>query len=227
MKVLFTVIYIMAISMVRTEERCQLDTNTRAQLNKLFPMLLNLGVDLLKTKETIEKRWFKDSYESADIQFSVFPRQQRTNKTTPESTLEINCRILKAFISLISNFKRQFGAFSAARDVTHQLQEIKWKSGNINNFIQAIKNALKKPGHDQLRTAVIRPITSAAINSTRSFHGVRTSAQSSATARPSSTTLTLHGIALQASAMLDDFYSNIVIMQVDFMKVTKILCPKK
>ena len=51
--VLFTVIYIMAISMVRTEERCQLDTNTRAQLNKLFPMLLNLGVDLLKTKETI------------------------------------------------------------------------------------------------------------------------------------------------------------------------------
>ncbi|KAJ7336647.1 hypothetical protein OS493_011867 [Desmophyllum pertusum] len=172
-----------------------------------------------------EKRWFKDSYESADIPLSVFPSQQSTNKTTPQSTLEMNCRILKAFIPLISNFKRQFGAFSAARDVTHQLQEIKWKSGNIINFIQAIQNALKKPG--QPSTAVIRRITSAAINSTRSFHGVRTSAQSPATARPSVTILTLHGIAVQASAMLDDFYSNIVIMQVDFMKVTKILCPKK
>lgn len=56
----------------------------------------------------------------------------------------MNCHILKAFMPIINNFKRQFGAFSAAREVTHQLQEIKWKAGNIINFIQAIQNALKK-----------------------------------------------------------------------------------
>lgn len=60
------------------------------------------------------------------------------------STLDINHRILKAFMPIVTNYKRQFGAFSAARDVTHQLQEIKWKAGNIINLIQVIKNALQK-----------------------------------------------------------------------------------
>lgn len=68
----------------------------------------------------------------------------------PQNTLEINRRILKAFIPNISNFKRQFGAFLAARDVTHQLQEIKWKARNIINFIQAIENALNKVTEIQL-----------------------------------------------------------------------------
>jgi len=58
--------------------------------------------------------------------------------------LEVNRRLLKAFIPHISKFKRQFGAFSAARDVTHQLQEIKWTAGNIINFIQAVQSALLK-----------------------------------------------------------------------------------
>jgi len=44
----------------------------------------------------------------------------------------------------MSKFKRQFGAFVTARDVTHQLQEVKWKARNIINFIQAIENALRK-----------------------------------------------------------------------------------
>lgn len=42
----------------------------------------------------------------------------------------------------MSKFKRQFDAFVAARDVRHQLQEVKWKAGNIINFIQAIEKVL-------------------------------------------------------------------------------------
>lgn len=56
----------------------------------------------------------------------------------------MNCRILKAFLPIISKFKRQFGAFTAARDVTHQLQEIKWKAGTTINLIQTIQNAVQK-----------------------------------------------------------------------------------
>lgn len=44
----------------------------------------------------------------------------------------------------MSKFKRQFGAFVAARDVRHQLQEVKWKAGNIINFIQTIEKVLHK-----------------------------------------------------------------------------------
>ena len=44
----------------------------------------------------------------------------------------------------MSKFKRQFDAFVAARDVRHQLQEVKWKAGNIINFIQAIEKVLHK-----------------------------------------------------------------------------------
>ena len=36
-----------------TKKRCQFDTKTKAKLNKLLPMLLELSVDVLKTKETI------------------------------------------------------------------------------------------------------------------------------------------------------------------------------
>ena len=42
----------------------------------------------------------------------------------------------------ITKFKRQFGAFSVARDVTHQLQQMKWAVGNIIYFIQAIQSEL-------------------------------------------------------------------------------------
>ena len=68
--------------------------------------------------------------------FSVFPLQ-------PQSTLEVNYRILKVFLPLIRTLKRQLSAFSVARDVTHQLQEIRWKVENTMIFVRAIQNALK------------------------------------------------------------------------------------
>lgn len=50
----------------------------------------------------------------------------------------------------MSKFKRQFGAFAAAREVTHQVQEIRWKARNIINFIQAIENAIHKVNEMQV-----------------------------------------------------------------------------
>lgn len=50
----------------------------------------------------------------------------------------------------MSKFKRQFGAFVAAREVTHQVQEIRWKARNIINFIQAIENAIHKVNEMQV-----------------------------------------------------------------------------
>ena len=35
----------------------------------------------------------------------------------------------------------------------------------------------------------------------------------------------LYGVAVKASTMLKDFYTDIVVMQVDFVKVAKILRP--
>ena len=43
----------MAISIIQTKDICRLDTKTKAQFNKLFPMLLTVGVDVLKAKNTI------------------------------------------------------------------------------------------------------------------------------------------------------------------------------
>jgi len=50
----------------------------------------------------------------------------------------------------MSKFKRQFGAFVVAREVTHQVQEIGWKARNIINFIQAIENAIHKVNEMQV-----------------------------------------------------------------------------
>ena len=52
----------------------------------------------------------------------------------------------------MSKFKKQFGAFVAARDVTHQLQEVRWKATNIINFIQAIENAIHKVNEMRVRS---------------------------------------------------------------------------
>ena len=68
--------------------------------------------------------------------FSVFHLQ-------PQSTLEANYRILKVFMPILRGLKRKLSAFPVARDVTHQLQEIKWKVGNIMIFVRAIQSALK------------------------------------------------------------------------------------
>ena len=79
---------------------------------------------------------------------------------------------------------------------------------------------------DQPRTSGIRPSTTAVSNSTlSSVRGVPIVTQTPRTAAPSA--LTLYGVAVRASATLEDFYTNIVLMQVDFVKVTKVLCPKK
>jgi len=69
--------------------------------------------------------------------------------------LEINRGILKAFIPNMRKFKRKFGAFVVARDVTHQFQEVRWKAGNIINFIQAIENALRKVTELQLTSILL------------------------------------------------------------------------
>lgn len=63
--------------------------------------------------------------------------------------------MLKAFIPNMRKFKRQFGAFVVARDVTHQYQEVRWKAGNIINFIQAIENALRKVNELQLTSVLL------------------------------------------------------------------------
>ncbi|CAH3142136.1 unnamed protein product [Pocillopora meandrina] len=186
-------------------------------------MLLELSVDVLKTKETIEKRWVNDNYQTASVESIVTPIQQlqATKKTTPQSTLEVNYRILKVFLPLIRTLKRQLSAFSVARDVTHQLQEIRWKVENTMIFVRAIQNALK-PGQPQ--TLSLRPSTTAVSNSTlNSVSGVPIVVQTPTTAAPSA--ITLNGVAVKASAMLEDFYTEIVVMQVDLVKVTKILCP--
>ena len=52
--VLFAVLSaMMAISIIQTKDLCLLDTKTKAQFNKLVPMLLTFGVDVLKTKDAI------------------------------------------------------------------------------------------------------------------------------------------------------------------------------
>ena len=43
----------MAISIIPAKDICRLDAKTKAQFNKLFPMLLTVGVDVLKAKNTI------------------------------------------------------------------------------------------------------------------------------------------------------------------------------
>jgi len=43
----------MAVSIIQTKDICKIDVKTKAQFNKVFPMLLAFGVDVLKTKETI------------------------------------------------------------------------------------------------------------------------------------------------------------------------------
>ncbi|XP_027046457.1 uncharacterized protein LOC113673860 [Pocillopora damicornis] len=204
-----------------TKKRCQFDTKTKAKLNKLLPMLLELSVDVLKTKETIEKRWVNDNYQVASVESIVTPIQQlqATKKTTPQSTLEVNYRILKVFLPLIRTLKRQLSAFSVARDVTYQLQEIRWKVENTMIFVRAIQNALK-PGQPQ--TSSLRPSTTAVSNSTlNSVSGVPIVVQTPTTAAPSA--ITLYGVAVKASAMLEDFYTEIVVMQVDLVKPQQVL----
>ena len=61
----------------------------------------------------------------------------------------------------MNKFKRQFGGFVSARDVTHKLQEAKWKAGNIISFIQAIEKALHK-------------VTELQVTSTAPFNNMRT-----------------------------------------------------
>lgn len=62
----------------------------------------------------------------------------------PQGKLEVNRRILEAYVPYIGKFKRQFGAFSAARDVTNRLQEIKWTVENVIYFSQVIQRVLMK-----------------------------------------------------------------------------------
>ena len=62
----------------------------------------------------------------------------------PLAKLEVSRRILNGYIPHITKFKRQLGAFSSARDVSHHFQEIKWVAKTIVNTIQIIQSVLRK-----------------------------------------------------------------------------------
>ncbi|CAH3142214.1 unnamed protein product, partial [Pocillopora meandrina] len=199
---------------------CQFDTKTRAQPNKLLPVLLELSVDVLKAKETIEKRWLKESYQTASVRSTVTTIQQ-LHATKKTMLLRSELSFLKVFLPFIRTLEGKLSAFLVARDVTLQLQEIRWKVENTIIFVHAILNALK-PGQPQ--TLGLCPSTTAVNNSTlSSVGGVTILVQTPTMAAPSA--IILYGVAVKASTMLKDFYTDIVVMQVDFVKVAKILRP--
>ena len=60
-----------------------------------------------------------------------------------QSKLEVNRKIVKAFISHLSNFRKQFSAFSAAKDIAQLLQRIEIIGSNVVYYIQDIQGAPK------------------------------------------------------------------------------------
>ena len=60
-----------------------------------------------------------------------------------QSKLEVNRQIVKAFISHLSKFRKQFSAFSAAKDIAHLLDGIETIASNVIYYIQDIQGAPK------------------------------------------------------------------------------------
>ena len=65
-----------------------------------------------------------------------------------KSKLEVNRQIVKAFISHLSKFRKQFSAFSdandiaqAANDIAHRLKRIEWIASRVIHYIQDIQGA--------------------------------------------------------------------------------------
>ena len=60
-----------------------------------------------------------------------------------QSKLEVNRQIVKAFISHLSKFRKQFSAFSAAKDIAQLLQRIEIIGSFVIFYIQDIQGAPK------------------------------------------------------------------------------------
>ena len=65
-----------------------------------------------------------------------------------KSKLEVNRQIVKAFISHLSKFRKQFSAFSdandiaqAANDIAHRLKRIEQIASRVIDYIQDIQGA--------------------------------------------------------------------------------------
>ncbi|CAH3124266.1 unnamed protein product, partial [Porites lobata] len=190
-------------------------------MKKICLELDNLASKVVETKEIIDIRWrVKDQkHRLSNIQLTTFVSSKNMKKTTTQSKLEVNRKIVQAFISPLRKLRKQFSAFSAANDIAHRLKRIEWIASNVIYYIQEIQLAPKSRNTD---TEVIRPTKSAAINKTSSWSSVMVAAQSSAAAEQARlpvTSLQLEGIALQAFALLEDLYSQILIMQGDFIKL--------
>ena len=65
----------MVISISQTRDVCQLDIKTKAQLNKLSPMLLTFGADALKAKKAIIVSVFNKS-----LRYNVFHFDKASNQ---------------------------------------------------------------------------------------------------------------------------------------------------
>ena len=60
-----------------------------------------------------------------------------------QSKLEVNRQIVKAFISHLRKFRKQFSAFSVTNNITHRLQRIECIARNVIRYIQDIQGAPK------------------------------------------------------------------------------------
>ena len=60
-----------------------------------------------------------------------------------QSKLEVNRQIAQAFISHLSKYKKQFSAFSDAKNITHLLHQIEIIASRVIYYIEDIQGAPK------------------------------------------------------------------------------------
>ncbi|KAJ7336649.1 hypothetical protein OS493_011869 [Desmophyllum pertusum] len=214
MKAIFTVsfiaCYIIALTTCVPVNRsspswpCQKDKDVRKFLSEALITSRDLAGQASVLSNIMAIKWPTDPYKEANVDLLVPPRRFNKAADMPEQMLRVNCRTLRAFISLMNNSTNQLKRFQDAEGlVTSKLVYLKNQTRFLISCLRKIVTIIKQR------------------------RGQRSSAPQAGQQRNKSRpvqTAAIQDVILQTKVILDEFNAHALNLVIDLWKVKGMTC---
>ncbi|KAL9983446.1 hypothetical protein ACROYT_G005621 [Oculina patagonica] len=204
---------------------CKVSKTAQSLIWHLLPMSMTLGGKVYKSYTKISNKWLgtADQWTATDFSLSLGPRPQNRTGLQSRGLLLADHNILSSFLSLIRNSTAEFQRFPNGTAVVQRLTKLEGELRAMISILRRLETIFSF-GTQTNGTALMGSVTSGShVTAVMPMSTSHITSQNST--RPSNSTVpTIHSVALRVSLILDDLYSSLLQMDVDFNKMRKAKC---
>ncbi|KAM7449205.1 hypothetical protein ABFA07_002943 [Porites harrisoni] len=209
---------------------CKLDKTVRDLIWHLLPLSVRLGGNVYSSYNNISSKWLTpdDQWRIAAFPFSVIARPlNSTGLTKTQGLLLSDQSILSSFLPLIKASAADFQRFANGSTAAQHLR-------NLENELQSMIALLRRlQAIFNIQTKTTANVSTVTVTSGNQLPLGMPTRTSQVTVHNSTRSLhstlgtpTIHRVALRVSVILNDLYTSLLQMDVDFNNMRRVDCSK-